>query len=121
MRTSLVMFAALSAAPAARAEPAVAPAPPYAAAVAELRKLIEYEAADKKLPAVSIALIDDQRVVWAKGFGFQDRDRKIPATAETVYRVGSVSKLFTDVAVMQLVEKGQIDLDAPVTKYLPDF
>src|SRR5205823_2850364 len=50
-----------------------------------------------------------------------DRDREIPATAQTVYRVGSVSKLFTDVAVMQLVEKGELDLDAPVTKYLPDF
>lgn len=68
-----------------------------------------------------IALVDDQKVVWAAGFGFQDRDRKIPATAETVYRVGSVSKLFTDVAVMQLVEKGELDLDVPVAKYLPDF
>ena len=47
--------------------------------------------------------------------------RKRPATAETVYRVGSVSKLFTDMAVMRLVEQGEIDLDAPVTKYLPEF
>src|SRR5581483_4598314 len=75
----------------------------------------------KRLPALSIALVDDQRVVWAKGFGHRDRDGKQTATAETVYRVGSVSKLFTDVAVMQLVEQGKIDLDAPVTKYLPDF
>ena len=44
-----------------------------------------------------------------------------PATADTVYRVGSVSKLFTDIAVMQLVERGEVDLDAPVTTYLPDF
>src|SRR5438874_10275122 len=122
MRTSLFTFAALLTAPAvARAEPTVAPAPPYAAAVAELQKLIEEEAADKRLPALSIALIDDQQVVWARGFGFQDRDNKVPAAAETVYRVGSVSKLFTDVAVMQLVEKGQLDLDAPVTKYWPEF
>ena len=55
------------------------------------------------------------------GFGFQDRAKKIPATAETVYRVGSVSKLFTDVAIMQLVEEGKLDLDAPVAKYIPDF
>src|SRR5206468_9757572 len=54
-------------------------------------------------------------------FGFQDRDKKTPATAETIYRVGSVSKLFTDVAVMQLVEEGKLDLDAPVTTYIPDF
>ncbi len=103
------------------AQPSVPPAEPYQAAVAELEKLIKHEVDDKKLPALSIALVDDQKVVWAAGFGFQDRARKIPATAETVYRVGSVSKLFTDVAVMQLVEKGELDLDAPVAKYLPGF
>src|SRR5829696_2935129 len=88
------------------AQPSVAPAAPYKDAVAALEALIKHEVADKKLPAVSIALVDDQKVVWAAGFGFQDRDRKVPATAETVYRVGSVSTLFTDVAVMQLVEEG---------------
>jgi CubicO group peptidase (beta-lactamase class C family) len=56
-----------------------------------------------------------------QGFGFADPKRKIPATAETIYRVGSVSKLFTDIAVMQLVEQGKLDLDAPVTRYLQDF
>lgn len=113
---AVVLFA-----PVAVAQPAVPPAEPYRAAIAELEKLIAHEVADKKLPALSIALVDDQRVVWAKGFGFQDRTQKIPATAETVYRVGSVSKLFTDVAVMQLVEAGKLNLDAPVTDYVPDF
>jgi CubicO group peptidase (beta-lactamase class C family) len=103
------------------AQPSVPPAEPYKAAVAELEKLIAHEVDDKRLPALSIALVDDQKVVWAAGFGFQDRAKKIPATAETVYRVGSVSKLFTDVAVMQLVEEGKIDIDAPVAKYIPEF
>lgn len=89
--------------------------------IERLRSAIEYEVAAKRLPAFSIALIDDQRVVWADGFGFQDAEQKIPATAATVYRVGSVSKLFTDVAVMQLVEKGELDLDDPVRKLLPGF
>src|SRR5947199_6202547 len=120
MRT-LSLLALLAFASPAGAQPAVAPAEAYKAAVVELEKLIKHEVDDKKLPALSIALVDDQKVVWAAGFGFQDRDRKIPATAETVYRVGSVSKLFTDVAVMQLVEEGKIDLDAPVAKYLPEF
>jgi serine beta-lactamase-like protein LACTB len=93
----------------------------YRPAIEKLTALIEHEVKDKQLPALSVALVDDQRVVWAKGFGFQDKDKKVPATERTVYRVGSVSKLFTDVAVMQLVEKGQLDLDAPVTAYLPDF
>jgi serine beta-lactamase-like protein LACTB len=105
------------AAPAARGQAPDA----YKPAVERLQALVEREVADKRLPALSIALIDDQRVVWAKGFGHRDRDGKVPATAETVYRVGSVSKLFTDVAVMRLVEEGKIDLDAPVTTYLPDF
>jgi serine beta-lactamase-like protein LACTB len=94
---------------------------PYQDVVPTLEKWIGREVAAKDLPALSVALVDGPRVVWAKGFGFADSKAKLPATAETVYRVGSVSKLFTDVAVMQLVEKGQIDLDAPVTRYLVDF
>jgi len=103
------------------AQPSVPPAEPYKAVAAQLDRLIRHEVEDKKLPALSIALVDDQKVVWAAGFGFQDRAKTIPATAETIYRVGSVSKLFTDVAVMQLVEAGKLDLDAPVAKYVPDF
>ncbi len=93
----------------------------YKAAIETLERFIAHEMADKDLPALSIALVDDQQVVWSKGFGFADPVKKVPATAETVYRVGSVSKLFTDIAIMQLVEKGKIDLDAPVTRYLPNF
>jgi CubicO group peptidase (beta-lactamase class C family)/D-alanyl-D-alanine dipeptidase len=121
LRITLPAFALLAFSSPAFAQPSVPAAEPYRAAVAELEKLIKHEVDDKKLPALSIALVDDQKVVWAAGFGFQDRAKKIPATAETVYRVGSVSKLFTDVAIMQLVEEGKLDLDAPVAKYVPDF
>ena len=86
-----------------------------------LEPFIAREMADKGLPAVSIALVDGQKIVWSKGFGFADPKAKVPATAETVYRVGSVSKLFTDIAIMQLSEQGKLDIDAPVTRYLPDF
>lgn len=77
--------------------------------------------ADKDLPALSVVLVDDQEIVWARGFGWADPADSVPATAATVYRIGSVSKLFTDLAVMQLVERGELDLDLPVTEYLPDF
>jgi CubicO group peptidase (beta-lactamase class C family) len=93
----------------------------YAEVARRLEPWITAEMATKALPALSIALVDDQRIVWARGFGFADRDRRVPATADTVYRVGSVSKLFTDMAVMQLVEKGKLELDAPVNRYLPEF
>src|SRR5215813_8567776 len=104
-----------------RAQPRTDPPKEYEAAVQALDRFISREVADKRLPALSVALVDDQKVVWARGYGFADAAKAKPATADTVYRVGSVSKLFTDIAVMQLVEQGKLDLDAPITKYLPDF
>jgi CubicO group peptidase (beta-lactamase class C family)/D-alanyl-D-alanine dipeptidase len=95
--------------------------PDYAEATELLESSIEWQMETKQLPALSIALVDDQEIVWAQGFGYADPDDSVPADAGTVYRVGSVSKLFTDIAVMQLVERGELDLDAPVTEYLPDF
>src|SRR5579864_6339044 len=104
-----------------RAEPVVEPAKNYQAIADRLTAFIEREVRAKKLPALSIALVDDQHIVWARGFGFADPQAKVPATAETIYRVGSVSKLFTDLAVMRLVERGVLDLDAPITSYLLSF
>jgi CubicO group peptidase (beta-lactamase class C family)/D-alanyl-D-alanine dipeptidase len=93
----------------------------YAAIVQTLRPFIEREMSEKGLPALSIAIVDDQQVVWAEGFGMADPHERKPATAATVYRIGSVSKLFTDIAIMQLVERGELNLDAPITDYLPKF
>jgi len=97
------------------------PDPRYAEVARALAPFIEREMREKGIPALSIALVDDQSVVWAAGFGVQDSATNTPASAETVYRVGSVSKLFTDIGVMQLVERGAVQLDTPVTRYLPDF
>jgi serine beta-lactamase-like protein LACTB len=115
------LLLALIQAPLCLAQPRIEPPAAHAAAVKQLERLIAHEVADKKLPALSIALVDDQTIIWAAGFGFADPKTRKPATAETVYRVGSVSKLFTDLAIMQQVEKGELDLDAPVSRYLPDF
>ncbi len=97
----------------------VAPRPEYAQVAAALQAMIEREREQKDLRAVSIAITDAQGVAWAAGFGEQAPG--VPADAETVYRVGSVSKLFTDIAVMQLAERGEVEIDAPVTNYLPSF
>ena len=113
--------AVLLATQAAIAQTAISPRADYQQIAAKLQPFIQHELDDKQLPALSIALVDDQQIVWAQGFGFADPARKIPATAETVYRVGSVSKLFTDIAIMQQVEQGKLDLDAPITRYLPEF
>lgn len=93
----------------------------YPATIAMLDAFVRREMADKQLPGISVALVDGQQIVWQQGYGFSDLKAKTPITADTVFRVGSVSKLFTDIAVMRLVEQGKLDLDAPVTKYLPDF
>jgi CubicO group peptidase (beta-lactamase class C family)/D-alanyl-D-alanine dipeptidase len=93
----------------------------YASVATSLESMIRQEMEDKQLPAFSIALVDGNQIVWAQGFGHQDPDKKIPATAHTVYRVGSVSKLFTDIGIMQMVEAGKISLNAPVGQYIPDF
>ncbi len=86
-----------------------------------LRPHVAAEVERHRLPALALALVDDQKVVWAEGFGWEDKGGTRPATPETVFRVGSVSKLFTDIAVMQQVEAGTLDLDAPVDAVLPDF
>jgi CubicO group peptidase (beta-lactamase class C family) len=99
----------------------IAPRPDYAAVARALEPFIQHELAQKQLPAISVALVDDQQIVWAQGFGLADPDKKTAATARTIYRVGSFSKLFTDIGVMQLVERGELNLDAPITDYLADF
>ena len=93
----------------------------YQDVVAEIELMIRAEMETKGLPAVSISLVDDQEVVWAAGFGTENSQTGSPATKETIYRVGSVSKLFTDLAIMKLVEEGLIDLDVPVSTYIPGF
>ncbi len=93
----------------------------YSGVATLLADAIERERADKGLAAVSVALVDGDEVVWAQGFGARDAAGETPATASTAYRVGSVSKLFTGIALMQLAEAGRVDLDAPVRSYLPGF
>jgi CubicO group peptidase (beta-lactamase class C family) len=93
----------------------------YTATQAYITELIKHSMAKSKVTGLSIALVDDQRVVWSQGFGYADLERNVPATADTLYRVASISKLFTNMAAMQLTERGLLDIDQPVQKYLPAF
>jgi len=86
-----------------------------------VKNLIQYEMKKNAVTGLSIALVDDQRIVWSEGFGYADQENKIPASAGTLYRVGSISKLFTDTAAMQLAEQGRLDIDQPLHNYLPGF
>ena len=93
----------------------------YEQIVVELEKMIRTEMTLKGLPSLSISLVEDQDVVWSAGFGVENSQQGTPATSSTIYRVGSVSKLFTDLAIMELVEQGRVDLDVPISTYISSF
>ncbi|MDP2990588.1 MAG: serine hydrolase domain-containing protein, partial [Kiritimatiellota bacterium] len=77
--------------------------------------------AAQNVQGMSIALVDDQTVVWTAGFGLADRERNIPADADTVYHIGSCSKAFLGTAYMQLLDQAKVDLEAPLTNYMTEF
>ena len=105
----------------ALAQDSVASRAEYARVAQALTRFITDQMAEKQLPALSIALVDGPQTVWARGFGLADPAGRTPATAATPYRVASVSKLFTDIAVRQLVEAGRVALDTPITRYVPEI
>ena len=76
---------------------------------------------DKRTAGVSVAVVKDGRTVLAKGYGFADLENDVPATAETVYRIGSITKQFTSAAIMRLAEQGKLSLDDTLQKFLPNF
>lgn len=73
------------------------------------------------IPGCSFAIIYDQDLIYSKGYGFSDLEKQIPASPETVYRIASITKTFTSTAILQLRDEGKLQLDDPVTKYLPWF
>lgn len=83
--------------------------------------LVEREMRDNNIAGLSIGLVDGQQLVWAEGFGFEDVEKDIRASAHTRYRLGSIAKVLTATAAMQLAEQGRIDIDRPLGDYLPGF
>src|ERR1700680_1635891 len=77
--------------------------------------------ASTHVPGLSAAVVEDGRLEWAAGFGMADLENNVPATGHTLYRLASISKSLTATAALQLFERGQLDLDAPVQKYCPSF
>ena len=120
-RRCLVLVAMLLAPVAfAAGESAMPPTDPAALRTA-MGALIREQMQAHDSVGLSIALIDDQKLVWAEGYGYADRERKLPARADTLYSVGSITQAFTAAAVLQLADQGMIRLDEPLRKYLPEF
>jgi len=82
---------------------------------------LEAQMAYRGLPGIALGVVHDQELIWAKGFGFADVDKKIRVEPTTKFRMASHTKLFTATAIMQLRDSGKLRLDDPVSKYLPWF
>ena len=93
----------------------------YSATIENTSAYINSTMQQYNLVGVSIALVDNDKIVWSQGFGYANKDTKTPATADTVYMIGSISKTLTTVGLLNLYDKGLVELDAPVTSYLPEF
>ena len=89
--------------------------------IEKIEKALTAAMSRQNIPGLSVAVVTDQKLRWLNGYGLADLENFIPAKAATVYRLGSISKTITAVAVMQLVERGKLDLDAPIQKYCPAF
>jgi CubicO group peptidase (beta-lactamase class C family) len=100
------------------AEPAPSLAP---AAVAGIDAAVEAWRSQSGAPALSLAVVIDNQLAFSKGYGLADLEKKIAARNDSVYRLASLTKSLTATAVMQLVEEGKLDLDAPIQKYCPIF
>lgn len=86
----------------------------------QIDSFVQAEMAASRIPGMAIAIVKDHQIVHAKGFGTADSSGR-PVTPETPFIIGSTAKSFTALAIMQLVDGGKIDLDAPVRRYIPWF
>lgn len=82
------------------------------------RARIQNVMAAHDIPSVTVAVAHKERIVWEQGFGWADVERRIPATPRTLYALASITKPMTATAIMLLAERGAIDLDQPIERYI---
>lgn len=86
-----------------------------------LKSLIEEEARNNRIPGLSVAIVYDQEIVWTYSYGYADLQRKIPTGPQTIFALGSITKLITAIMLMRLRDAGKLSLDDTVEKYLPSI
>ena len=86
----------------------------------EIEKLAAAEFAKEPTGSLNIAIVSGGKVVWTKSYGYADIEKKTPATADTVYRIGSITTQFTALMLLQLAAEGKVHLADPVAKYFPE-
>lgn len=87
----------------------------------QIAKLAQARMREYDVTGMSVALVDGSDIVLEAGYGMADKAASRPATPQTLYQIGSITKLFTATALMQLAEQGKLKLDAPLTSALPEF
>ena len=93
----------------------------YSAIINKIDSVVKKKMAQYHIPGVSIALVDDQSVVWAKGFGYTDQSKTSQVNEETLFSAQSISKTYTATAFLMEVKKGKYNLDDQLIKYYPSF
>ncbi|HMF43645.1 MAG TPA: serine hydrolase domain-containing protein [Polyangia bacterium] len=91
------------------------------AALPKVEARIAAEVAARKIPGLAFGVVLDGDLVFAKGFGVADLDDKRPVDADTVFRIGSITKTFTSLAILKLRDAGKLSLDEPITRRLPEL
>jgi serine beta-lactamase-like protein LACTB, mitochondrial len=100
---------------------APAPAGLNAGTVSIIEMRITAAMARLAVPGVAVAVVEREQLVWSAAFGEADLENQVPVRTDTMFRLGSISKPITATAVLQLAERGKLDLDAPVQRYVPTF
>lgn len=95
--------------------------PVIEAAFIYLDSLVESLRKEQNIPGLSVAVVFGEEMVWGKGYGWADMEKKIPASTKSIYRIASITKLFTATMLMQLRDKDKLQLDDPLIKYIPGF
>ena len=93
----------------------------YSGAIDESKRLARALVVEDNLPGLSVAVARDGQILWAEAVGWADVESRIPVTARTRFRLGSVSKTLTAAAALLLHDRGRVDLDAPVQTYVPAY
>jgi len=119
---SLAFSAPSNAQTAGKAAAAVpSPSPRYQDAVRLIDAWLDAQQAYDRVPGMSVAVVHGQELILSKGYGSTDAAGKVPATPRSIYSICSITKLFTTMGVMQLVENGKLNLDDDIKKHLTWF
>jgi CubicO group peptidase (beta-lactamase class C family) len=93
----------------------------YTAALAAIEKTLDEKRQELGIPGLSLAIVKDDQIIYVKGLGYRDRDKKLPVTPDTLFAIGSASKAFTAMLAAMSADGGKLSLDDSPKKFLPYF